>query len=165
MIMENYSVYIHRTPNGMNYVGISTNPIKRWEGLNYKGTSLQKYIDEFGFNGLEHFIIASGLTREQAQEIENNLILMYQSNNTFIIERRSGLVSNAIKEYQKEYYQKRKDRWEKSYQKTEWKIYNRVNAFNRRHKDKMVETALEAKRKYLESGYIPTYIKNDDIIK
>ena len=46
----------------------------------------------------------------------------------------------------------------------EGKIYNRVSAFNHRHPDKATETPAEAKRKYLETGYIPTYIKNNDLI-
>lgn len=43
------------------------------------------------------------------------------------------------------------------------KIYNRVNAFIQRHPELAYETALEAKRKYLATGYIPNYIKNDDL--
>lgn len=31
-------------------------------------------------------------------------------------------------------------------------------------KHTQIETPLEAKRKYLESGYIPPYIKSDDLI-
>lgn len=45
----------------------------------------------------------------------------------------------------------------------EGKIYNRVKAYNTRHPDSVIETPLEAKRKYLEYGYIPEYIKNDDL--
>lgn len=46
-----------------------------------------------------------------------------------------------------------------SYIKPENKIYSRVSSFNYRHPELAVETPLEAKRKYLEYGYIPTYIK------
>lgn len=42
-------------------------------------------------------------------------------------------------------------------------IYNRVMGFNRAHPDRMVETGKEAQRKYLETGYIPDYIKNNDL--
>lgn len=45
----------------------------------------------------------------------------------------------------------------------ERKIYKRVSSFNRRHPDLAIETPLEAKTKYLETGYIPTYIKHDDL--
>lgn len=45
----------------------------------------------------------------------------------------------------------------------EGKIYQRVRDFNRRHPDLATETPMEAKLKYLESGYIPRYIKRDDI--
>lgn len=45
----------------------------------------------------------------------------------------------------------------------EIKIYNRVAGFNKNNPEKAVETPLEAKRKYNENGYIPDYIKNDDL--
>lgn len=43
----------------------------------------------------------------------------------------------------------------------EWKIYRRVYDYNRIHTP--IETPQEAKRKYLESGYIPDYIKSNDL--
>ena len=46
----------------------------------------------------------------------------------------------------------------------EGKIYKRVYEFNRYHPDRQIETALEARDKYLKSGYIPSYIKNDDLV-
>lgn len=45
----------------------------------------------------------------------------------------------------------------------EGKIYNRVCAFNHYHPDQIKETPLEAKQKYLQWGYIPDYIKSDDL--
>lgn len=50
----------------------------------------------------------------------------------------------------------------------EGKIYNRVASHNQwlanqgRESD-IIETPAEARRKYKENGYIPTYVKNDDI--
>ena len=43
----------------------------------------------------------------------------------------------------------------------EGKIYYRVNNYNKKHTP--IETPLEAKLKYLETGYIPNYIKNNDL--
>ena len=67
----------------------------------------------------------------------------------------------------KEYYNKTKDiksKYSKQRNSTpEGKIYYRVSSFNRDHPDRKIETALEAKQKYLETGYIPDYVKNDDI--
>lgn len=59
---------------------------------------------------------------------------------------------------------KYKNDWQKEFRKTpQGKIYGRVKHFNDRHPDKKIETPAEAKQKYLDWGYIPDYIKNDDL--
>lgn len=50
----------------------------------------------------------------------------------------------------------------------EGKIYNRVASHNQwltnqGKESEIIETPADARRKYKESGYIPTYVKNDDI--
>ena len=72
-------------------------------------------------------------------------------------------------EQHKQYYQEHKEKIKekskingKIYRSTpEGKIYERVKTYNRTHTP--IETPLEAKRKYLESGYIPDYIKSNDL--
>lgn len=103
----------------------------------------------------------------------------------------SGLISDSYKmmqkvrkeynryicsKYTKTYYEKHPDKKEefKDYRKkylstVEGKIYNRVASYNHRKNkqdkyDQIYETPAEAKQKYLDSGYIPSYIKNDDLI-
>ena len=74
------------------------------------------------------------------------------------------------KERQKDKYENDQE-WRENHKKimrnristSEGKIYNRVNAFNHDHPDRAIETALEAKNKYLQTGYIPDYIKNNDL--
>lgn len=44
--------------------------------------------------------------------------------------------------------------------KPENQVYIKVKNFNRLHPDKVVETPLEAKQKYIATGYVPTYVKN-----
>lgn len=78
-----------------------------------------------------------------------------------------------ILEKQKEYYQKNKEElslkkriYYKNH-KEKWLtpekiIYRRVAIYNRNHTP--IETPLEAKNKYLEYGYIPSYIKNNDLV-
>lgn len=60
-------------------------------------------------------------------------------------------------EYQKVYNKQRRST-------PEGKIYNRVNNYNQYHPNLAIETPLEAKKKYLDWGYIPNYIKHDDLI-
>ena len=78
--------------------------------------------------------------------------------------------SDKMKEYKKEYRKehqfelniKNKQRMKEYRFTNEYKIYYRVTNYNRNHIP--IETALEAKQKYLETGYIPSYIKNNDLI-
>lgn len=72
-----------------------------------------------------------------------------------------------LKEKRRLYRQSHKEeikQWRDNFKvKPENLIYNRVHNFNYKHPDKIIETPKEAKQKYLETGYIPSYIKNDDI--
>lgn len=78
--------------------------------------------------------------------------------------------SDKIKEYKKAYRKehqfelniKNKQLMKEYRFRTEYKIYYRVTNYNRNHTP--IETPLEAKQKYIETGYIPSYIKNDDLI-
>lgn len=63
-----------------------------------------------------------------------------------------------INEKKRLYYKEHKEKWSTP----ENKIYTRVKDYNRKHTP--IETPLEAKQKYLETGYIPSYIKNNDLI-
>lgn len=80
--MENYKVYMHTTPSGKVYIGITCQePKVRWKyGSNYK-TSVAFYraIQKYGWENIRHDILYSGLTKEQAEEIEVRLIAEYKS--------------------------------------------------------------------------------------
>lgn len=83
---------------------------------------------------------------------------------------RQSDVKEKVKEYRTEYYKRPevKERVNelntRRNQKPERKIYNRVTNWNRTHPDEICETPLEAKQKYIETGYIPNYIKNNDLL-
>lgn len=77
-----YSVYIHTVPDGRKYVGITNrDPESRWlGGRGYKENNLFfSAIIEYGWANIEHEIIASGLTKEQASKIETELIQKYET--------------------------------------------------------------------------------------
>lgn len=65
--------------------------------------------------------------------------------------------SDKIKIYSKQYSKQRLS-------SIEGKIYNRVTSFNQKNPDRKLITPLEAKEMYLLTGYIPDFIKNDDLI-
>lgn len=73
-------------------------------------------------------------------------------------------LNNKQKEYYKNHSTERKEYIKKWRSTPEGKIYDRVHGFNQRHPDRIIETPLEAKQKYLQRGYIPDYIKSDDLI-
>ena len=77
-----YSVYMHTTPNGKVYIGITKQkPIKRW--LHGKGYSEQSYfynaILKYGWDNIKHEILLTGLTKEEAEKKEIELIARYHS--------------------------------------------------------------------------------------
>ena len=79
----NYTVYMHTTPNGKVYIGITKqNPIKRW--LHGKGYQKQEYfynaILKYGWDNIEHRILFTELSKEEAERKEIELIKQYKSN-------------------------------------------------------------------------------------
>lgn len=78
-----YSVYKHTTPNGKVYIGITKQkPVKRW--LHGKGYAKQSYffnaILKYGWDNIKHEVLLSGLTKEEAENKEVELIKKYKSN-------------------------------------------------------------------------------------
>ena len=64
-----WSVYIHTTPSGKKYIGItSINPKERWNGgiSGYKGQIFEYAIRKYGWNNIIHEIIATNLSQEEA---------------------------------------------------------------------------------------------------
>lgn len=81
---EMYCVYMHIFPNDKVYIGItSTNPLKRWKnGFGYKGQPyLFNAIIKYGWDNIEHKILHTDLSKNEAEEKEIELIAEYQSTN------------------------------------------------------------------------------------
>lgn len=83
--MENdscYTVYKHTFPNGKVYIGItSIDPKKRWaNGAGYKDNArMYNAIKKYGWDNIQHEILITGLTQEQAYEKEIALIAEHRS--------------------------------------------------------------------------------------
>lgn len=78
-----YSVYKHTCPNGKIYVGItSKSPARRWEsGCGYKDNEyFYRAIQKYGWANISHEILFGGLTKEEAEQKEIELIAQYKSN-------------------------------------------------------------------------------------
>ena len=80
----NYCVYMHISPSNKKYVGItSQKPKKRWSnGYGYKKNQyFYRAIEKYGWDNFEHIIIARGLTKEEAEWLEVELIRVNDSAN------------------------------------------------------------------------------------
>jgi len=209
-----YKVYTHWTPDGMVYVGVTSQKLyNRWKPSAYKGKSLWFFIEKFGWENIEHKVIFEFDNKEEALNKEDELIQYYRELGICINKQRSGHITLDMTSYTKEYNEthsvhikERKKRWntdnadkikmqtalyrithkserseynhkyyeehkkeELEYGKKlrstpEGKIYDRVKTFNRRNPDKITVTPLEAKQNYLKYGFIPDFIKNDDLV-
>ena len=76
-----YTVYIHIFPNSKVYVGMTSyKPEYRWNnGKAYKG-DVRRAIEYFGWDNVEHIIIAENLSYEDACSLESSTILEHRSN-------------------------------------------------------------------------------------
>lgn len=81
--MESFIVYKHTTPNGKVYIGITNQaPERRWrsDGSGYRQNKhFSNAIAKYGWDSIKHEIVHVVETREEACEIEKELILKYES--------------------------------------------------------------------------------------
>lgn len=77
-----YTVYKHTSPGGKVYIGITgRRPERRWHGGSAYRNNPHFYssIKKYGWSSFTHEILASGLTKEQACELEIKLIQEHNS--------------------------------------------------------------------------------------
>lgn len=79
-----YTVYMHICPNGKKYIGITgQKPEKRWQnGKGYAYGSNDYFynaIKKYGWENIEHKILHSGLTKDEAEQLEIELIAKYKT--------------------------------------------------------------------------------------
>lgn len=80
---KTWCVYVHTTPSGKKYVGCtSRTPKARWEnGSGYLSQMFGRAIRKYGWENIQHEIIYSGLSHDDAMLREQQLIKQYQTNN------------------------------------------------------------------------------------
>lgn len=82
--MNNYLVYMHIAPSGKRYIGITHTTIeRRWQGGRgyYRNEYFARAIKKYGWENFRHEIIAVGLSKLQAEDLEKTLIALFRSNN------------------------------------------------------------------------------------
>ena len=79
-----YTVYKHTTPEGLVYIGSTSQPVRdRWKnGGGYRNNPpFWEAIQRHGWEQIAHEVFATGLTKEQAAEQEAELIEHHHSDN------------------------------------------------------------------------------------
>ena len=82
--MKEYTVYLHISPSGKRYYGITKlNINQRWRnGNGYKNQKcFWRAIEKYGWDNFEHIIIARGLSEEEAKWLEIELIREWNTTN------------------------------------------------------------------------------------
>lgn len=171
--MNGYWVYTHTTPDGMVYVGMSCSKFnwRRWHSTAYTYTTLQPYIDKFGWENITHEVVKQGLTKQEAQKLEEELRQLYLTKGTVINIHPSGGEFSKLGEigYRKKYYQEHKEEISKKhkqyreshkeefsekhkqyYQKNKEKILDRIKRYNQEHKEEKLEYSKEYREKNKE---------------
>lgn len=78
-----YTVYMHTSPSGKRYIGITSKsqPEKRWlGGRGYRSEHIKNAISLYGWDNFKHEILFVGLTKSEAEQKEIELISYYKSN-------------------------------------------------------------------------------------
>lgn len=82
---NNYVFYLHITPSGKKYFGITgqKNINRRWEnGRGYKNNQyFTNAIEKYGWDNIVHVILADNLSKEDACLFEQILIALYDTTN------------------------------------------------------------------------------------
>lgn len=80
-----YTVYMHITPSGKRYIGITCRkPEYRWNNGNGYEANKHFYsaINKYGWDNIKHVIVLSGVSKERACEVEKNLISKFDTTNS-----------------------------------------------------------------------------------
>lgn len=79
-----YSLYIHTSPSGKRYIGITKmNPERRWQkGRGYdKCPAFRNAINKYGWDNIKHDVVSSNLSKEDAERLERSFIAAFQTQN------------------------------------------------------------------------------------
>lgn len=94
-----YSVYVHVFPDGKKYIGVSKDPQKRWKsnGSGYiSNHEMYRAICKYGWDNIEHNVVETGLTREEAKAKERELINEHNSIKNGFNKSPGGALSSCL---------------------------------------------------------------------
>lgn len=78
-----YAIYVHTTPDGKKYIGMTNHPIKiRFgRGKHYYTPRFAEAIQKYGWDNITHEILEYGLSEDQASESEKKYIQLFNTLN------------------------------------------------------------------------------------
>lgn len=79
-----YTIYMHITPSNKKYIGITSKDLDERFGSNgclYRNQIFGRAIKKYGWDNIEHIIMAQNLTKDEAKKLEIELIAKYNTTN------------------------------------------------------------------------------------
>ena len=154
---NNYSVYQHVTPDGLYYFGATNNIKRRWRnnGAGYKGTALQPYIEQYGWDNIQHIVLFRDQTRENALWIEDFLITTASEDGVCINKRRSGNISKEEdynKNQSKQYYETNKDKIKEQHKQYYEENKDKRLEYQQQYREQNKQQIKEQKKQYYEEN-------------
>lgn len=106
-----YKVYCLTFPDGKKYIGMSRQDLRRrWRhGDGYKGQPVNEAIIKYGWEKVKHEVLYDGLTKEEAEEKEKELIKLYQTQTNGYNVEEGGDSSPMAEESKEKLREKRKE--------------------------------------------------------
>ena len=85
MGMKKYKLYLHISPSGKRYYGITSQKVEgRWRknGEGYReSTHFYRAIIKYGWDNFQHIVLFDNLTKAEAKELEVYYIALYDTTN------------------------------------------------------------------------------------
>lgn len=178
-----YSVYIHTSPSGKKYIGITKQkPTARWgKGRNYKNnTYFTAAIEKYGWENFTHEVLCEVPTLEEAKSLEIELIAKHRSDERaygYNISKGGDPCNMGYtqedkrehrREYEHQYYsdpvnRSRRREWEREYENTrEYKdkrnAYNKTDA-RRQHRTEYMRNYRETHKDRMAEISRKAYLK------
>ena len=152
-----YIVYVHITPDGMYYYGVTNNIKNRWKGngIGYKETSLQPYIEKYGWENIQHKVLFENLPKEDALKIEDSLIVSGWEKGNCINKYRSGNIKKEdwyIKKLKKNHYNKYKDKIQKQHKEYQEQHKEEIKEYQKMWYEQNKDKIKEQSKQYYEEN-------------
>jgi hypothetical protein len=154
-------VYTHTTPDGMVYVGRSgmKNTFCRWQPASYNKTSLQPYIEKWGWENIKHEVVKDNLSKEESYRLEDELIQIYKGKgvciNTYFsgdIEIKKERKRERKKQYREEHKEELVEYNKIYYEQNKERELDRNREWRERNKSKYTEYCRKHNKEYYEKN-------------